>query len=350
MSIPQIILLPFTVIYQLVTSFRNWLYDKGYKKSTAFSLPVISVGNLTVGGTGKTPHVEYLIRLLKDHLQLATLSRGYGRQTRGFIIADGQASASSIGDEPMQFYRKYGNQIRVVVGEKRAPAIHLITQKYPLTEAILLDDAFQHRAVTPSFSVLLSDYNRPFYKDYVLPSGRLRESRKGARRADTIIVSKCPHYLNETESAAINAQISKYSRTDVPVYFTGIRYGQPLPYSTQAAFGPRILLVSGLANPMPLEKYIQSNYQLIHHMKFKDHHLYTRQDVLSMQKKFTSYQADVILTTEKDSVKLMQPGLRELVAPLPFYYLPIEVCFLFGQREDFEKNLWKALNHTKSNY
>jgi tetraacyldisaccharide 4'-kinase len=308
------------------------------------------VGNLTVGGTGKTPHVEYLIRLLKDHMPLATLSRGYGRQTKGFIIADEQASASTVGDEPMQFFRKFGSQVGVVVGEKRVPAIQRIIQIYPQTEAILLDDAFQHRAVSPSFSILLSDYNRPFYQDYTLPSGRLRESRTGARRADMIIVSKCPDHLKDTEQAAITNRIGKYSRTGVPVYFTGIHYGKPLPYYIHSTFAPRILLVSGLANPLPLEKYVQSTYQLLHHIVFKDHHAYTSQDVLHIQESFYQHKADVILTTEKDYVKLVQPALKSLVATLPFYYLPIEVCFLFGQQEDFDKNMWNALNHKKTNY
>jgi tetraacyldisaccharide 4'-kinase len=350
MGLLQIILLPVTFIYRYVTGFRNWLYDNGYKKSFSFPLPVISVGNLTVGGTGKTPHVEYLIRLLNDHLPLATLSRGYGRQTKGFIVAGTKSSAGTIGDEPMQFYRKFGNQIQVTVGEKRVLAIQQIIRLYPQTKAIVLDDAFQHRAVRPSFSVLLSDYNRPFYSDYVLPSGRLRESRKGAKRADIIIVSKCPHHIQETERAAIVTQIRKYSHSHTPIYFTGIQYGKPIPYHTHTLFAPRILLVSGLANPLPLEEYVRVNYQLLHHLVFKDHHTYTRQDVLRMQTSLTAYQADIILTTEKDYVKLIGPALEDLVSALPFYYLPIEVCFLFGQQEAFDKNLWTALNHKKTNY
>ncbi len=313
-------------------------------------MSVINVGNLSVGGTGKTPHVEYLIRLLKDHIQLATLSRGYGRQTKGFIIADRQSSAATIGDEPMQFYRKFNGQIQVVVGEKRVAAINQLIRKYPQTEVILLDDAFQHRSLIPSFSILLSDYNRPFYKDYILPAGRLRESRKGAFRADVIIVSKCPQGMHITECEAITHQVRQYSREDAPVFFTHIQYGQPLPYHTHTAFASRILLVSGLANSKPLEQYVACTYQLMHHMIFKDHHLYTRQDVSDMQKKLEQYQAEVILTTEKDYVKLMQEGFEDLVPRLPFCYLPIEVCFLFGQKEDFDKNLWKAINHKKNYY
>jgi tetraacyldisaccharide 4'-kinase len=196
MPVLRILLLPVAWLYEGITRLRNWLYDKGYKKSTSFPLPVISVGNLTVGGTGKTPHVEYLVRLLKDQRQLVTLSRGYGRQTKGFLIADEQANAATIGDEPMQFYQKFGHQIKVAVGEKRVPAIEQILRLYPKTEIILLDDAFQHRAVRPCFSILLSDYHRPFYTDFVLPAGRLRESRKGAGRADAVIFSKCPQNLS----------------------------------------------------------------------------------------------------------------------------------------------------------
>jgi tetraacyldisaccharide 4'-kinase len=350
MPIFQILLLPFAVVYKWIASFRNWLYENGYKKRVAFSLPVISVGNLTVGGTGKTPHVEYLIRLLKEHRQLATLSRGYGRQTKGFIIADEQASAATIGDEPMQFYQKFGSQIKVAVGEKRIPAIEQLLRKYPQTELILLDDAFQHRAVHPSYSILLSDYYRPFYKDFVLPAGRLRESRQGANRADIIIVSKCPADVGTTERENIITQIRKYSQKGTPVYFTSIVYGQPVPYYPSTLFKAKVLLVSGLANSAPLEQYVQSHYQLLHHLKFNDHHTYTRQDIVHMQKTLEQYQADIILTTEKDYVKLIQASFTDLIKPLPFYYLPIEVRFLFGEENAFYKNLWQAINHKKTNY
>ncbi|MDO1445110.1 tetraacyldisaccharide 4'-kinase [Rhodocytophaga aerolata] len=350
MSILQILLFPFAVVYQWITSFRNWLYENGYKQHVSFPLPVISVGNLTVGGTGKTPHVEYLIRLLKDHKQLATLSRGYGRQTTGFIIADKQASAATIGDEPMQFYQKFSSQIKVTVGEKRVPAVEQLLRKYPQIELILLDDAFQHRAIKPAYSILLSDYHRPFYKDFVLPAGRLRESRQGAKRADVIIVSKCPADIRTAERETIITQIRKYSQTETPVYFTSIDYGQPVPYHPSAVFNAKVLLVSGLANSAPLEQYVRSHYQLVHHLDFNDHHTYTRQDIVHMQKNLEQYGADVILTTEKDYVKLMQAPFADLVEPLPFYFLPIEVRFLFGEEDAFYKNLWQAITHKKTNY
>jgi tetraacyldisaccharide 4'-kinase len=213
---------------------------------------------------------------------------------------------------------------------------------------------FSTELLPPTFSILLSDYHRPFYKDYVLPSGRLRESRKGARRADVVIVSKCPPLLTAKEGVAITSQIRKYSQAAAPVYFTGIQYGQPIPYhghDEQPDFAlSRVLLVSGVANPLPLEHYVQAHYQLVHHIRFKDHHTYTGQDVLRMQENLVHYQADVILTTEKDYVKLMQPVFETRVAALPFYYLPMEVCFLFGHKEEFDKYLWQALNHKKTNY
>ena len=192
MILLRILLFPFSWLYYLITQIRNRLYDRGLKPSVKFELPVICVGNLTVGGTGKTPMIEHLIRLLQNRFKVATLSRGYGRATKGIRIAGPSENASTIGDEPFQFYTKFGKRITVAVGEERALAIPTILQECSDTQIILLDDGFQHRKVSPGFSILLTDYHRPFYNDFLLPSGRLRESRWGAERADVIVVTKCP--------------------------------------------------------------------------------------------------------------------------------------------------------------
>ncbi|QHT71281.1 tetraacyldisaccharide 4'-kinase [Rhodocytophaga rosea] len=345
MNLLQIVLFPFSWLYRLITDIRNWLYEEGYKKSIRFPVPVISVGNLTVGGTGKTPHVEYLIRLLKDKYRIATLSRGYGRKTKGFLLANDRIHAGDIGDEPMQFYRKFTGQIQVAVGEKRVPAIDELLSRQPVPEVIILDDAYQHRAVQPSFSILLSDYNRPFYRDYVLPSGRLRERRAGAKRADVILVSKCPEGLSKAEKQAITQEINSYAKPATPVYFTTIRYGQPVCFDTKPeTFQGPVLLVSGLANAQPLEKYVQHTYTLSHHMALNDHHTYTAKDLDAISSQFMQVQAKHILVTEKDYVKLMHPDFAAQISRLPIWYLPIEVCFLFGEGQDFNEKVLNSLS------
>jgi tetraacyldisaccharide 4'-kinase len=345
MNLLQIVLLPFSWIYRFITDIRNWLYKKGYKKSLRFPVPVISVGNLTVGGTGKTPHVEYLIRLLKDNYHIAALSRGYGRKTKGFLLAREHTHAGDIGDEPMQFYRKFKGQIQVAVGEKRVPAIEQLLSGQPAPEMIILDDAYQHRAVRPSFSILLSDYNRPFYRDYVLPAGRLRERREGAKRADVILVSKCPDGLTNAEKETITREIRRYATAATPVYFTCIHYGKPVSFgSIPAAFEGPVLLVSGLANAQPLEKYVQQTYTLSRHMAFNDHHTYTEKDIESISRQFEQTQSRNILVTEKDYVKLLHHNFSPQISRLPIWYLPVEVCFLFGEGQAFNEKVLQSLS------
>jgi tetraacyldisaccharide 4'-kinase len=233
----------------------------------------------------------------------------------------------------------------VAVGEKRVHAIEQLLSGQVAPEVILLDDAYQHRAVQPSLSILLSDYNRPFYRDYVLPSGRLRERRSGARRADIILVSKCPEKLSLAEKEAIIQEISQYAKPAAPVYFTTIRYGQPVCFGKQSAIfeGP-VLLVTGLANAQPLEKYIQHTYTLSQHMAFKDHHTYTAKDLDSVSRQFGQLQSKHILVTEKDYVKLMHPDYAESISRLPIWYLPIEVCFLFGEGQAFDEKVLQSLS------
>jgi tetraacyldisaccharide 4'-kinase len=338
------LLLPFSVLYSAVTAFRNWLYDTKIKKSYSFPVPLISVGNLSVGGTGKTPHVEYLIRLLKGQFQTVTLSRGYGRKSKGFFLADPFSTAAGIGDEPLQLHRKFWPDVVVAVGEKRALAIPKILKHKPGTQVILLDDAFQHRSVKPSLSILLTDFSRPFYKDFVLPMGRLRESRNGASRADVVIVTKCPPDLGITQQKEIIKQIRPYIDINVPVFCTGIHYGSPVGFGLpEAVFNPKVVLVTGIANPKPLEEYIQTNFELAGQLIFKDHHAYSPQDILEIAKWIQSGSARSIVVTEKDYVKLMDSQLLDLVRELPFFYLPIEIKFLGDDTTLFDQLIKKNL-------
>lgn len=326
MSVLRFLLFPFSIIYHLITSLRNRLYDSGSRPSARFDVPVISVGNLTVGGTGKTPLTEYLIRLFtKDH-DVATLSRGYGRNTKGFRIANPTDSARTVGDEPFQFFSKYGDRVTVTVGEERAMAIPSIMERYPKTDVILLDDAFQHRQVTPSLSILLTDCYRPFYEDYLLPAGRLRESRSGACRADLVVVTKCPEALSDEAMMNMEHAIRKY--VDKPVFFTHIRYGNPVPYSRQEKImRDNVIALSGISNPAPFLNFVRSNYSVIRELTFGDHHDFNQSDVDKLDRLLKQHPRTSILTTEKDKVKLASPEFAEQVNRMSLFYIPIEVRF-----------------------
>ncbi|GAB4036593.1 tetraacyldisaccharide 4'-kinase [Spirosoma gilvum] len=284
--------------------------------------------------------VEFLIkRYLSNEPTLvgavATLSRGYGRKTKGFRIATNTDTAETVGDEPLQIYRKFGQRIRVCVGERRVEAIQSLLAVYPETACVVLDDAFQHRAVRPHLSILLTDYNRLFYDDYPFPAGRLRERRMGARRADAIVVTKCPINLWKTEQQRVVARIRSYTRPDTPIFFAGLQYGQPVSFAThQPVAGlTNVTLVSGLANADPLENYVRQTYGIRKHYRFADHYAYLRADLESIIAVLPADSA--ILTTEKDWVKLDALLTAEERSTWPLYYLPIAVQFLDGDEMKF---------------
>ena len=284
--------------------------------------------------------IEYLIKRCRNHqkkdlLETVTLSRGYGRRTTGFRIATDSDTAATIGDEPMQLFRKFNRQVRVCVGERRADAIQQILQQYPETQQILLDDAFQHRAVRPDLNVLLTDYNRLFYTDHPFPAGRLRERRHGAKRADAVVVTKCPDALPAHEQARIEARIRQYSRPETPVFFAGLQYGQPMSFARQspAIDFKTVVLVSGLANADSLEQYVCQAFSMRHHHRFADHYAYSRAD---LDRILASLQpGEAFLTTEKDWVKLDALLTDTERLTLPLYYLPVEVRFLPGHEPAF---------------
>jgi len=327
----KLLLWPFAALYGGVTTLRNTAYNKGWFASRKFKLPVIAVGNLTVGGTGKTPHVEYLLRLLHNY-KVATLSRGYKRSTKGFILADKQATATTIGDEPYQYHQDFP-EVQVAVCEKRVVGVKQLLQSEVKPEVIVLDDAMQHRAIQPSLNLLITDYNRLFYKDFILPAGLLRESRHGAERADAIIVSKCPSGLPASEKQTIKSRITKYSRPQTPVFFTGFRYGQPVAIGTAKSFTKNVLLLTGIANANPLKLYLQEqHFTVVHHAEFPDHHNYSSADLENLQQILKTKPEDtVILTTRKDAVKLLDKSLEKYTRSLPVFYIPIEVYFLDGE-------------------
>ncbi|HEX8038897.1 MAG TPA: tetraacyldisaccharide 4'-kinase [Chryseosolibacter sp.] len=323
------LLLPFAILYDAVTSIRNRLYDAGVKPSVKFDVPVVGVGNLAVGGTGKTPMVEYLIRLLGTEYHIATLSRGYGRRSRGFRVATGKDDALTIGDEPLQLYRKFKDRVVVAVGEERAWAIPQILDRHPETDLILLDDAFQHRKVRPGFQILLTDYHKLFVSDYVLPAGRLRESRKGADRADAVVVTKCPPHITDDEMIAIESSIRRYTRK--AVFFTGICYRNILPLTEASPYKPeKLMLLSGIANPKPLKEYLATNFALVRHFSFPDHHPYTAAELESICQAAAGAQAAVV-TTEKDMARIDSQVFRARGVAL--YYLPVEIEFLKNGKE-----------------
>ena len=341
MSVLRVLLFPFAVVYDAITSVRNRLYDTGRRPSAKFDVPIIGVGNLSVGGTGKSPMIEYLTRLLSERYKIATLSRGYGRRTRGFRIANEKDDAASLGDEPMQFYRKFKGRVIVAVGEERAMAIPGIIQEHADVNLILLDDAFQHRRVQPSFQILLTDYNHLFVTDYLLPAGRLREARAGAARADVIVVTKCPSAISDDEMIAIGSAIRRYSKK--AVFFTKIAYGNLMPVGKASPYRPgNVILVSGIANPAPMEDYLRQHFRVVRKFVYPDHHAYSQEELEAICSAAVAEGAAVV-TTEKDMVRIDVQVFQKQSVPL--HYLPIEVEFLRNGKE-FDEMI---LNAVKSN-
>lgn len=348
MKFLRIIAFPFSILYGTIVTVRNKLFDLGILPSREFEIPLISVGNLCAGGTGKTPHIEYLIRLLKPEFYIATLSRGYGRKTKGFLLADTQATAAEVGDEPLQFKRKYSS-IRVAVDANRINGIKTLQKHYPSLQSILLDDAFQHRAVKPGLSIVLTDYSKLYVHDYLLPTGRLRETKGGIIRADIIIVSRCPVILLPIERKRLINEIKPMPHQRV--YFSYIKYGdflplngeQKNPFSKEFYFERNysILLLTGIANTSALEYYLKDKVKNLERAKYPDHHRFTKKDIENVKKIFNNIAASnkIILTTEKDAMRLRSPEIAEALKDLPVFYIPIEVDFHDKDKEQFNEQI-----------
>jgi tetraacyldisaccharide 4'-kinase len=348
----QLLLLPFSYLYGSITYLRNKCFDIGILPVSEYNSTVISVGNLTAGGTGKTPHIEYLIRLIKDKYSVATLSGGYGRKKSGFVLATDVSTAREIGDEPRQFKKKFPD-IMVAVDKKRRRGIKKILDKKPDLHTILLDDAFQHRYVKPGLSILLTDYAKMYYNDTMLPSGTLREFTSGIERADIIIVSKTPSIFSPLDRRLLLKKIAaeEYQR----VYFSYIKYGEMLPFSVVQDHKESVsldkslsvLLLTGIANPTPLDQYLQFKVKKIIHCEYSDHHNYTIKDVELLEKTFVDItnKNKIIITTEKDAMRLEKSELQEILKKLPLYYIPIEIAFHEKDQEDFNRHI---LNYVRT--
>jgi tetraacyldisaccharide 4'-kinase len=330
MNLLRKILFPFAILYGFITSIRNFLFDKGILKSYSFDIPIIAVGNLSVGGTGKTPQIEYLIRLLSPNYKVATLSRGYKRQSKGFILADSTLNAEILGDEPFQFYTKFKN-IQVAVDADRKNGIEQLLSQTNKPEIILLDDAFQHRKVKAGFYILLTSYGDLYSDDFMLPTGNLRESRNGAKRANLVVVTKCPANLSLDELNKIRAKLKLESNQEL--YFSFIDYDE-LVYSEDKTMkvseikNVDKLLLAGIAKPNPFFAYLQDEND--EKLVFPDHHHFTENDINDIKNKS---QNKIIITTEKDFVRL-----KGCIPNEQLFYLPIRSSFLSAS-DDFDKTI-----------
>lgn len=344
----RFLLLPFALLYGLIIGIRNFLYDKDYLKSAQFNFPLICVGNLSVGGTGKSPMTEYLIRLLHPQFRVAALSRGYKRKTKGYVLAGETTTALEIGDEPMQFHLKFPD-LAVAVGEERIVAIPQLLHDRPDLQAIILDDAFQHREVRAGMNMLLTAYADLYTKDFFLPTGDLRDQRSSAKRADIIIVTKCPATLTENEKAGLIEELDPEKGQQV--FFTTIEYGEPyhiLSGEKRIFTGnEEVLLVSGIANPAQLKKYIAHKAETYEQMNYSDHHIFRIDDLKDIHKKFEAMDATekIMLTTEKDAVRLIK--FRDELQQMPFYVLPIQHSFLFGDASKFNDTIIDFITNFK---
>lgn len=336
-----IMLYPLSIAYGIIVSIRNFLFDKKILPSKSFSTPIISIGNLCAGGSGKTPHTEYITTLLKNQYRVSILSRGYGRNTKGFIIATNTSTSEEIGDEPCQYINKFSN-VLVAVGEKRIEAIDNLLANN-LTDIILLDDAFQHRYVLPRLSILLTEYSHLFTDDYLLPSGLLREQKKNYKRAKIIIVTKCPQNLTEKQRELIIKKIKPQSNQHV--YFTFINYlGLRDPktnFITNNTTYNGLFLFAGIANLIPLKNYLKSVSTNFEFISFSDHHAYTKDDLLHIHKTYINFAPTekLLVTTEKDFQRLKGFTSHDLLNELPIRIVEIEIDFLFNEKNKFNNQI-----------
>ena len=325
--------------YSWITSTRNRLFDHGLIESRIFSVPTICIGNISVGGTGKTPHTEYLVRLLKEKFHTTVLSRGYGRKSKGYILADEKTPMSIIGDEPFQIKSKFKQEINVAVCEKRVIGIEKLTKDAEETEVILLDDAFQHRHIKAGLNILLIDSSRPIWQDCILPFGRMRESANGIRRADIVIITKCNNPTEEEKEFCIN-YIKKTK--DIPVFFSGMRYGElyPLDGCSKKEISQKtdVLLVTGIAHPESLIEKVESTCGKVSVMRYADHHNFTENDFKDIENRYNNLKSDnkIIITTEKDATRILQHADTGEVITKNTYVQPIEIEIL-NDKDMFNK-------------
>ena len=343
----RLLLLPFSVLYGIVVIFRNKLYDWGLFKSTRFDIPVICVGNLVVGGSGKSPVTEYLVHLLADY-KIAILSRGYGRETKGFICADQTATAKSIGDEPLQFYHKFP-QVTVAVCEDRVKGIAQLKDAH---DVILLDDAFQHRRLNPGFSILLFEFQKLLTTQFLLPAGNMREPFRGYKRADILLVTKSPVEITaqQKKQCAANFDQAQAGR----LFFSAINYRNLTGLFTghllnvESLKDKKVFLLTGIANPKPLFDYLSSFSSEIEHHDYPDHHAFSLGNLRKLAEAFhlDSAKEKIIITTEKDAQRLFDVTIKELLLNLPVFYLPIHIDMEAASKKTFDQKILKYVSDT----
>lgn len=341
----RILLFPFALLYGAGVIIRNGLYNKKIFKSASFNMPLICVGNLAVGGTGKSPMVEFLVNRLKKTYPLAILSRGYRRKTKGYILAAPGTTANELGDEPFMIYSKHPD-VPVAVGEERVSAIPMLLHDHPQTRAIILDDAFQHREIAAGLNILLTDYSNLYTRDFFLPTGDLRDSRGSAKRAQIVIVTKCPPGLDAAGKEQVRQSLSLEKEQEL--YFTAIGYhtpyhiitGEKKPLSSEM----EALLVTGIARPQAVKNYLAAELHSYNCLTYRDHHIFDIDDLRQIKKEFAAFTTKeaIILTTEKDAVRLVKFG-REL-DELPLYVLPIEIKVLFGEEQKLVTQVTSFIN------
>lgn len=348
------LLTPLSWLYGAVTGIRNWLFDTKFFREEEFEIPIIGVGNITVGGTGKTPHVEYIVSRLAADYNVAVLSRGYKRKTKGFVLANSKSTPEILGDESFQVYQKFGMKAHVAVCENRRKGIIELTKLFPDLQLIVLDDSFQHRWVKPKVSVLLTEYVRPFYKDKLFPLGRLRESMRQKNRADMVVVTKCPDDLMPINFRIVSKDLDlmKYQK----LFFSRYEYGALKPVFTDDApyqvnlnmLGPEdgVLLLTGIAHPRYFVRYFRNYPFKVKVDHFPDHHDFKRADIDAISEKFKSLPGvrKIIITTEKDAVRLaFNPYFPQSLKPFTFY-LPVTVKMINGiDDKDFIEELKSAI-------
>ena len=337
--------------YYWIMAARNKAFDAGIIKSRCFDIPTICVGNISVGGTGKTPHIEYIIRLLKEKYQIAVLSRGYGRKSKGYIKADKSTTMELLGDEPFQIKEKF-KDIDVAVCEKRVNGIEQLTADNRNLQAILLDDAYQHRHVKAGLNILLIDSNRTLCNDNVLPFGRLREGVAGIKRADIVIFTKCKDITSE-QKAGHRCYIKR--KKDIPVYFSTVRYGKPYPLFDEAIQDininkeSRILLVTGIAKPQHLKAEMEGRGAKVELMQYGDHHNFSDTEIDDIAERFLKSGSTMIVTTEKDATRIKHRKELPQAIRNNIYAIPIVVEILDGEDKLFNKNIYDYVTENSRN-
>lgn len=349
----KLLLLPISKVYGMVMAVRNYMFDSGLLKQTTFDIPVVVVGNIAMGGTGKTPHVEYIIESLRDEYKVGVLSRGYKRRTKGFVLATKRSRPEDIGDEPYQVYQKYGDRVTVAVCESRVDGIKRMREINPELNLILLDDAFQHRYVKPMVSIVLSEFSRPLFYDSLLPYGRLREPVQALNRCDAVIITKCPEDIKPMDFRIFREHLNLYPYQKL--FFSTYSYGHLvsvfpehvtyIPYLDWLTPDDSILIVTGVGNPRPFVLHLRKYKARVKVKRYSDHHNFSSSDLEAIAKKFEEMKGNrkFIVTTEKDAVRLSNNPYFPHSLKSCIFYLPISVEFLSQSDAPFEISIRKMI-------